>query len=665
MKSSARKSLTVLAFLAGAWPLLAQTVNPSPAPDATANKKPAPTAVAKLDSDTVVLSPFEVNATKDTGYQATETLAGTRIRTDLKDVASSIQVITKEFLDDVGATDSGTLLQYTTNAEVAGTRGTYAGLGNSTSVDETSNLRNPSTANRVRGLASADNTRDFFTTDIPWDSFNTDRIDIQRGPNAILFGLGSPAGIINASTHNAEFRQFGSVDASTGSYGTFRSSVDLNQDLIEKVLAIRLDGMWDDHKYEQQQAWQNDKRFYGTIKFDPDLFHRPDFHTSIKAKFESGDIKADRPRSIPPYDSITPWFAAANTSSPSGGLGKLAIPNGYTLGSSAATFFPWLSGYANQQQPIWFIDGASSQLYRIYGGYVNSGALNAAGVAQGTATSILGQRYADAFSDIGSYSSYATNAQLPGYQYGQYRNRVLTDPSVFDFYHNLIDGPTASQFEKWNATNIDLTQTFWDDRLGVELSYDRQKYKNGGQSLIGNPNGSVPTLNIDILQNFQDFVVGPTDASNGNVANPNFGRPFVPAGPGYGSSYETDRKYTRGSLFGELRGTDYFSQDSFLAKLFGRQRFNGVYSDENYYVENRNFQLYANSEAYAAFKLQGNPDGITNLPPVGSRFPRQFAGQRDLGGQRQHFRHHLQCDPAERQYLSVRCDLEESDGRRL
>ncbi len=613
--NNARKHLTALALLASAWPLSAQTVAPAQPSEKTGQSAPV---VAKAQEEApLVLSPFEVSSTKDTGYQATETLAGTRIRTDLKDVGSAIQVITKEFLQDVGATNSGTLLQYTTNAEVAGTRGTYLGQGNSTSVEETANLRNPSSAQRVRGLSAADNTRDFFVTDIPWDSYNVDRIDIQRGPNAILFGLGSPAGIINASTHNAEFRNFGSVDASTGSYGTFRSSVDVNQDLIEKVLAIRLDGMWDDHRYEQKQAWQNDQRFYGTIKYDPDLFHRADFHTSIKVKFENGDIQADRPRSIPPYDSITPWFAAADTTSGTGGLGKLAVPNGYVLGSSASTYFPWLGGYANQQQPLWFIDGASNQLYRIYGGYVNTGALNAAGVPQGTSTNIAGIKYADVFSDVASYSSYATNAKLPNYQYGQYRNRVLTDPSVFDFYHNLIDGPTASQFEKWNATNLDFTQTMWDDRLGVELSYDRQKYKNGGQTIIGNYQSSIPTINIDILQNFQDYVVGPNNTSNGSVGNPNFGRPFVPVGPGGGSSHETDRKYARGSVFGEVRASDFIDPNSLLAKLLGKHRFNGVYSDEQYYVENRSWNMYANSEAYAAYKLQGNPDGITNLPPVG------------------------------------------------
>jgi len=587
---------------------LAQTVDSS-ATGASSN--------GTTNEDTVKLTPFEVNVSKDNGYAATETLAGTRIRTNLADVASSISVVTKQMLQDLGATNSGTLLQYTTNAEVAGTRGTYAGLGNSTSVDETNNLRNPSNANRVRGLAAADNTRDFFVTDIPWDSFNVDRIDIQRGPNAILFGLGSPAGIINASTHNAEFRNLGSVEGVTGSYGSLRTSVDVNQVILPQVLSIRLDGMWNNQNYEQEQAWQHDKRLYGAVRFDPQLFSRPDFHTSVKIKYEYGDINADRPRIIPPYDSITPWFNPVDTTSVNGGLGKLAVPNGYVLGSSASTFFPWLGGYANQQQPVWFIDGSSNQQYRIYGGFVNSGALSATGVPQGVSNNLIGQRYADVFSDLTSFSSYATNAHLPNYQYGQYRNRVLTDPTVFDYFHNLIDGPTKSEWEHWNALNVDIAQTFWDDRLGLDFTYDHQRYNRGGEGLIGNPNGSVPTLNIDILQNFQDYVIGPNNANNSNVANPNFGRPFVPVGPGGGSSYDSDRKYLRGSLYAELRASDYFARDSFIAKLLGKHRFNGVYSDEKYQTENRSWQMFANSTAYATYKLQGNPDGITNLPPVG------------------------------------------------
>src|SRR5262249_36937743 len=163
----------------------------------------------------------------------------------------------------------------------------------------------------------------FFVTDIPWDSYNVDRIDIQRGPNSILFGLGSPAGIVNASVHNAEFHDMGEVKFRTGSYGSARTSLDVNQPIIPGILAIRSDGLWNDKKFEQRQAWQNDRRFSGMIRFDPQLFKDPSFHTSIKAKFENGDIKSDRPRLLPPADSLTPWYRPVDNTSLDGGMGKL------------------------------------------------------------------------------------------------------------------------------------------------------------------------------------------------------------------------------------------------------------------------------------------------------------------------------------------------------
>ena len=79
------KLISALVALTGAWPLAAQQ---APAPSA-ATAKPGAIATGKVgdveaDAEVVKLTPFEVGASRDTGYQATETLAGTRIRTDLR-----------------------------------------------------------------------------------------------------------------------------------------------------------------------------------------------------------------------------------------------------------------------------------------------------------------------------------------------------------------------------------------------------------------------------------------------------------------------------------------------------------------------------------------------------------------------------------------------------
>jgi len=113
------------------------------------------------DDEIYTLSPFEVSAEDDAGYRATSTLAGTRIRTDIRDIASPISVVTKEFLEDTAARDNSGLLQYTTNTEVGGLGGNFGGFGSDQGLSEEGALLRPNSNTRVRGLDSADNTRNF------------------------------------------------------------------------------------------------------------------------------------------------------------------------------------------------------------------------------------------------------------------------------------------------------------------------------------------------------------------------------------------------------------------------------------------------------------------------------------------------------------------------
>src|ERR1700678_1045253 len=169
-----------------------------------------PTTTPAPEEEAVVLSPFLVDAAEEKGsYKANSTLAGTRVRTDLNDVASALTVVTAQFLQDTGATNTMDLLVYTPNTEVAGLNGNFSGQAGQSIFGE--NLLTPSTTTRVRGLSAADNTRDYFLTDIPWDSFNVGRVDLQRGPNSILFGVGSPGGIINNDVNDAEFTNANNV----------------------------------------------------------------------------------------------------------------------------------------------------------------------------------------------------------------------------------------------------------------------------------------------------------------------------------------------------------------------------------------------------------------------------------------------------------------------
>lgn len=586
MKKHSKIYPLLVSACAAAPALLAQ----SAPPPAAATTPPAP------EEETVVLSPFEVTSVKDTGYQATETLAGTRIRTDLRDVGSAISVVTKEFMQDIGATNNATLLQYTANAEVAGTRGTYAGMGNGQTLYEGTSI---SSNQRLRGLGAADNTRDYFLTDIPWDSYNVDRIDIQRGPNSILFGLGSPAGIINASTRNAIFRNTGSLETKVGSYGSFRSSLDINQQLLKNQLALRIDGLWSNEKFQQKPAFQRDKRIYGAVRWDPNFFG-PNFATSIKVKGEQGKITANRPRTSTPYDSITPWF----TSTENGGAGGITIENVYALGSNAAATNPWLQSISGQQTPTYFINGASGQVYSINAGYINNGFRRNDGTLAGPGDNAVGQRYSEILFGMAGYKDYAFNAKLPYYNFAQYKNKMLLDSSVFNFYDELIDGENKGEGADWKAYSVSLSQTGWKDRVGIELSYDYQKYNGDSWSLLG----SAPTLNIDVTKQMQD-----------GSTNPNFGRAFISSNAGgTGTWTMSERESVRANAYAEFRSTDFFKND-LLTKIIGRHRFNGVFSRETNNTETRNWNRFANDNAWDAFttRTTGFSNVFTNRPPMG------------------------------------------------
>ena len=65
------------------------------------------------------LSPFTIDESAEVGYQATQTLAGSRLNMQLSDVGSAVSVMTEEFMDDIGANDASTLLSYGLNTEVA------------------------------------------------------------------------------------------------------------------------------------------------------------------------------------------------------------------------------------------------------------------------------------------------------------------------------------------------------------------------------------------------------------------------------------------------------------------------------------------------------------------------------------------------------------------
>jgi outer membrane receptor protein involved in Fe transport len=267
----------------------------------------------------VELSQFVIRADEDTGYRAASTLAGTRLRTPLKDVGSSITVLTSELFADTGATDAETILGYATGMEVHGVQGNFAdgpGQRHNGRFEQDNQRLDPQNSQRVRGLSSASLTRGFFLTDIAFDSYNSDRVEINRGANSLLFGIGAPGGIINNSLTQA------SVDANNagkymiriGERGSYRTTLDLNGVLIKDRLAVRFMGLYEDKQYQQLPAFETDKR--ATFAVEAVLLENKNSNilgkSMLRANFEFGTIAGTPPMLVPPHDGYSSFIEKPN-----------------------------------------------------------------------------------------------------------------------------------------------------------------------------------------------------------------------------------------------------------------------------------------------------------------------------------------------------------------
>jgi len=557
------------------------------APRATAQGAPA-TPSDKKEDQPIELSPFIVQGTDDEGYHATSTLAGTRVRTDLRDVGSAISVVTKKMMQDLGATNNQSLLQYTTNTEVGGLYGNFGGLGNGAQLSETDSLLRPSQNTRVRGLTAADNTRNFFVTDVPWDGYNVDRVDMQRGPNSILFGVGSPAGIINTSLNDARFRNSGSFETRFGRYDSLRNLLDLNRVVLANELAFRVEGLDNNEQYQQKPAYNHDKRLFGALRYDPKFLSGGSAHTTFRANFERGIVKANRPRTLPPIDAITPWFLTGaknlnkQTFDPA-----VAWAKGNVADNTAPAYIPWFNeaflGRMFNSDVGLFYNSAGSAVPSLIQSPTTSArfGIGANGAIDGGIAGIPFMRPLG----IAGYNSYSRASGLPGAQFNAYRDKSLADPSTYDFFNNLIDGPNKWESQNWHALNLDLSQTFLDNRLGVDLAYFHQNYDDAQEAFL---DGQQYAISVDLNTKLMD-----------GSANPNAGRPYVANSGLYGNNgNHIERDSLRLTAFGELRASD-FLQKSPLSTALGRHMFTGSLSRDEVKLQSSNWARYAAEVGYA------------------------------------------------------------------
>jgi iron complex outermembrane receptor protein len=183
---------------------------------AQAPSSAAPAAAA--DDDVVTLSAFTVSTSRDVGYRATNSIAGTRTNTPIKDVPLNIQVFTRELADDL-------LIKNQVDFEAYN-----AALVNGGADRFSDNAIQQSYQNFLfRGFRQNWGLRDGIREYDPIDTQGLSRVEVVKGPAAALYGLAYPGGIMNNITKAVDFsKNFTSIRLTGGGEGDWRSSIDSN-----------------------------------------------------------------------------------------------------------------------------------------------------------------------------------------------------------------------------------------------------------------------------------------------------------------------------------------------------------------------------------------------------------------------------------------------------
>jgi outer membrane receptor protein involved in Fe transport len=277
-------SLGVLSLAATAA-LLAQTAAPPPAPP------PPP------KGDVIVLSPFNVDANRDLGYLAENTLAGSRLNTKLRDTPGSVTVFTKEFLDDIGVTDLKQLVEFSVNTEVD-TQARNQGIGQNAFI----NAQNLNGNILTRGI-SAIQGLDYFVSIAPVDSYRIGRYEDSRGPNSILFGIGPGGGMINQSSKAAvTYGDRTNVKYSAGSWSRSRAEFDANRVLLRGKLAGSLAAVQQENGGWRNFDSQDKQRVFGSLTW------RPSSRLALTAMGETGRDRGTVMRSMGEAEQVLAWY---------------------------------------------------------------------------------------------------------------------------------------------------------------------------------------------------------------------------------------------------------------------------------------------------------------------------------------------------------------------
>lgn len=168
-------------------------------------------------------------------YREALITSATKTDTPLRDVPQSVTVLTRDLLDDQAMRLIADVLRYVPGGQIA------QGEGHRDQIV-------------LRGNNS---TADFFIEglrdDVQYyrDLYNVERVEVLKGPNAMIFGRGGGGGVVSRVLKKAEGEPFREATLQLGFWEQYRGTVDLGSALSDTA-SVRFNGL-----YENSESYRD------------------------------------------------------------------------------------------------------------------------------------------------------------------------------------------------------------------------------------------------------------------------------------------------------------------------------------------------------------------------------------------------------------------------
>lgn len=238
----------------------------------------------EADEQVFELSPFEVSTSQDVGYLSTNSTSGTSLNTAIKELPMAIQVINQDFITDIAATDLDEALIYaagvfTSDNQASRSVGaTRPVSGGDRSISSAGGGNRFANVVYIRGLSTPYQNRMGFrygglvvtpNSDVALggllDAANMERIEVVKGPNSLLYGVGVLTGIVNVIPEKPLSEPHYEFTVRGGSYDFWRAQADLTGPIDAEWLPGQLNyrlagsvetrGHWTAFRGEESEYW--------------------------------------------------------------------------------------------------------------------------------------------------------------------------------------------------------------------------------------------------------------------------------------------------------------------------------------------------------------------------------------------------------------------------